>query len=369
MCPDKRSFFSHGLIFKNTNFVSSKQLLESVIKGLLSDPKTNTKFVIAEPSVMIPKENYKDTSLDLESIDQVFAFRCFSSRIVKYWLSGERKSNKWPPRHIIESVITKRCLLVPKERPLSDEFDLMWRVSFSEIEVMLAKTLTRQKHQYYLVAKYLIKGLEKCVISSYHIKTVFFWLLENDEFPSHMSLGEGVLLIIKELSKSLISHSILNYFVESSNLLEHIPIDECLMLADELKLVLSQPVLSFISSPQIKLVLKRTMDILEDDYTFDKLAPAFRTYKSAKTKLSLTPVLRILQSKLNLIGLACFKQMHLQKMGLDLFRCLADVNTYLEIPCKITDLLLEEMGYGFKYNNMDRIVSVFLALRLLSSDE
>ena len=131
---------------------------------------TNTKFVIAGPSVMIPQENYKDTSLDFESIDQVFAFRCFSSRIVKYWLSRERKSNKWPPRHIIESVITKGCL---------------------------------------------------------------------------------------------------------------------------------------------------------------------------------TPVLRILQSKLNLIGLVCFKQMHLQKMDLDLFRCLVDVNTYLEIPCKITDLLLEEMGYGF----------------------
>ena len=162
---------------------------------------------------MIPQENYKDTSLDFESIDQVFAFRCFSSRIVKYWLSRERKSNKWPPRHIIESVITKGCVLVPKGQPLSDEFDLMWRVSFSEIEVMLAKTLTREERQCYLVARYLIKDLEKCVISSYHIKTVFFWLLENDEFPSHMSLGEGVLLIIKELSKPLISHSILYYFV------------------------------------------------------------------------------------------------------------------------------------------------------------
>ena len=56
-------------------------------------------------------------------------------------------------------------------------------------------------------------------------------------------------------------------------------------------------------------------------------------------------------------------------MGLDLFRCLVDVNTYLEIPCKLTDLLLEKMGYGFKYNKMDRIVSVFLAIRLLISDE
>ena len=204
VCPDKRSFFSDERIFKNTNFVSSKQLLESVIKGLISYPKTNTKFVITGPSVMIPQENYKDTSLDFESIDQVFAFRCFSSRIVKYWLSRERKSNKWPPRNIIESVITKGCLLVPKGHTLSDKFDLMWMVSFSEIEVMLAKTLTRQKRQCYLVAKYLIKGLEKCVISSYHIKTVLFWLLENDEFPSHMSLGEGVLLIIKDLSKSLV---------------------------------------------------------------------------------------------------------------------------------------------------------------------
>ena len=256
---------------------------------------------------MIPPENYEDTSIEFESIDRVFAFRCFSSRIVKHWFSRERKSNKWPPRHIIESVITKGCLLVPKGHPLSDEFDLLWRVSFSELEVLLAKTLTREKRQCYLVAKNLIKGLEKCVISSYHIKTVFFWLLENDEFPSLVSLGEGVLLIIKEISKSLSSHSILNYFVEGSNLLEHIPIDECLLLAEELKLVLSQPVLSFISSPQIKLVLKNTMGIVEDDYTFDKLASAVRTHKSAITKLNLTPVLQILQNELNLIGLACLK--------------------------------------------------------------
>ena len=309
MCPDKRSFFSDELIFKNINFASSKQFLEGVIKGLLSGPKTNKKYeyVVTGPSVMIPPENYEDTSIEFESIDRVFAFRCFSSRIVKHWFSRERKSNKWPPRHIIESVITKGCLLVPKGHPLSDEFDLLWRVSFSELKVLLAKTLTREKRQCYLVAKNLIKGLEKCVISSYHIKTVFFWLLENDEFPSLVSLGEGVLLIIKEISKSLSSHSILNYFVEGSNLLEHIPIDECLLLAEELNLVLSQPVLSFISSPQIKLVLKNTMRIVEDDYTFDKLASAVRTYKSAKTKLSLTPVLQILQNELNLIGLACFK--------------------------------------------------------------
>ena len=74
---------------------------------------------------MVPPDNYQDTSVPYESVDQVFALRCFSSRIVKYWLPRERKSNKWPPRYIIESVITKGCLLVPKGHPLSDEFDLL----------------------------------------------------------------------------------------------------------------------------------------------------------------------------------------------------------------------------------------------------
>ena len=157
-----------------------------------------------------------------------------------------------------------------------------------------------------------------------------------------MSLGEGV-LNIEQLSKSLSTRSFL-IILSGSNMLEHVSIDECLLLADELKLLLSQPVLSFINPPQIKLVLKKTMDIVEDGYTFDKLASAVRTYKSANTKLSLTPVLRILQNKLNLIGFASLKQMHLHKMSLDLFRCLVDVNTYLEKRCNFTDLLLKKMG-------------------------
>ena len=368
VCSDQRSFYSDELIFKNTKFVSSKQLLESVAKGLLSHALPNEKYIITGPSVMVPPDNYQDTSIPYESIDQVFALRCFSSRIVKYWLSRERKSNKWPPRYIIESVITKGCLLVPKGHPLSHEFDLLWRVSFSEVEVLLSKALTRQKRQCYLVAKYLIKGLDKCVISSYHIKTVFFWLLENDEFPSDMSLGEGVLQIIKELSKSLSSHSIPNYFIEGNNLLEHIPIDECLLLADELKLALSQPVLSFINSPQIKLVLK-PMDLAGGEYTYDKVASAVRTYNSTKNKINLALVLRHLHFHLWTIGSVCLGQMDMYKMGLDLFRCLADVNIYLETPCKLTDLLVDEVKYGFKSSNVDRIVSAFIALRLLIGDE
>ena len=56
-------------------------------------------------------------------------------------------------------------------------------------------------------------------------------------------------------------------------------------------------------------------------------------------------------------------------MGLDLFRCLVDVNVYLETPCKLTDLLVDEVKYGFKSNNVDQIVSAFIALRLLIGHE
>ena len=63
MCPDKRSFYSDELTFKNTNFLSSKQLLESVARGLLSHSVPNKKYIITGPSVMVPPDNYKDTSV------------------------------------------------------------------------------------------------------------------------------------------------------------------------------------------------------------------------------------------------------------------------------------------------------------------
>ena len=168
-------------------------------------------------------------------------------------------------------------------------------------------------------------------------------MLENDELPSDMSLGEGVLQFIKELSKSLSSHSIPNYFIEGSNLLEHIPIDECLLLADALKLVLSQPVFTFISSPQIKLVLRKPMDQAEVKCNYEEVESAVCTYNSARNKNNLALVLRHLQFHLCNIGSVCLELMEMYKMGLDLFRCLVDVNIYLGISCKLSDLLVDEV--------------------------
>ena len=143
------------------------------------------------------------------------------------------KSNKWPLNSIsfqeLERLLKERVYAVPKPDPNDHKNgNLRWRLSFSVIEVELARSLNEIQRRCYRVLKALIKfdvneGLqEDRKFPSYFLKTLFFWFCENSSKESWtaQNLGKLWLRFLDSVIESLENNEIPHYFVPSYNLLE-----------------------------------------------------------------------------------------------------------------------------------------------------
>ena len=106
----------------------------------------------------------------------------------KSWLT---RNTAWPSNKLKHDIIRKGYLLVPTGNPTSPEKHLEWRCSFSVAEKMLFQSLGRIQIYIFLLFKVLIKEYlpgcvnwdgEREIISTYQLKTVFLWYLEDNEY-------------------------------------------------------------------------------------------------------------------------------------------------------------------------------------------
>ena len=110
--------------------------------------------------------------------------------------------------------------------------DFEFRFSFSEVELVLFKTLTCDQRKCFSAFKALIKHITKKLenitsvenkLSSYCLKTIFFWTCEttpagNWETPNGWS--RCLLYMIDQLMSCLKSGKFPGYFIPESNLLD-----------------------------------------------------------------------------------------------------------------------------------------------------
>ena len=146
--------------------------------------------------------------------------------VANEWQMRGRKSG-WPPKEIIEDVVSKGCHVVGTGHAHSAHRDLEWRFSFSYAEVVLTSNLSSVQKQCYL----LFKTLHLCAfkhpqgIVSYHLKTLLLWAAE--EIPQAMwtedTVGSMLTYLLDKLLYCLIQHNLPNYFIPSNNLLDAIP--------------------------------------------------------------------------------------------------------------------------------------------------
>ncbi|KAL3857141.1 hypothetical protein ACJMK2_011836 [Sinanodonta woodiana] len=114
------------------------------------------------------------------------------------WLTRKRRYN-WPSRETIGLIQEMGALLVPVGHKLSQEQHLEWRVSFSYGEKLLMWLFNSIQYKCYI----LLKMINKCfikpvvgddVLSSYHLKTCMFYLIENT--PEAIWQQDNLLLLI-----------------------------------------------------------------------------------------------------------------------------------------------------------------------------
>ena len=162
-----------------------------------------------------------------EQVDNVSALRCFGwPDCAAEWLKRKRKHN-WPPPDLIHICSTLGFLLVMVGHPNSSEQELQWRLSFSFQERLLVDQFNSVQFKCYIVLKYLnmeIQGnnVNRLFLSSYHLKTAMFYLIENkpSDFWKPENLVSCVIAAFERIHKWIEADNCPNYFIPDENMFE-----------------------------------------------------------------------------------------------------------------------------------------------------
>ena len=168
--------------------------------------------------------------------------------IARDWVSRPRPGD-WPSVEVLQQCIVTDCHVVPvghRESPRHVK-NKEWRLSFSGAEIVLANSLSHEQRQAVIVSKLILKVVLldvlqrkprlKChkSVSSYELKTSFYWLREKRS--DWGALSEDVRSILSALARSLHDRCLPDYFIPEKNLLKNATSDLLTELCSELQVV------------------------------------------------------------------------------------------------------------------------------------
>ena len=138
------------------------------------------------------------------------------------WLTRQRP-NGWPSDALIHQIVSKDVYIVPVGYPFCHKAFYEWRISFSQAEKILAKSLTIHQKKVYIILKLLHKVFlsHPSILATYHLKTVLFWTIEKT-LPSMWCedrLAYCLLALLDQLHAFLKQGSIPNYFIPEYNVI------------------------------------------------------------------------------------------------------------------------------------------------------
>ncbi|XP_052259291.1 uncharacterized protein LOC127863711 isoform X2 [Dreissena polymorpha] len=157
-------------------------------------------------------------------------------RVAEEWITRARR---WPTNELVQDVVHIGCQIVAK-RPLypelngdrknedhsseADEYDDCFRLSFSQCELALAKQFSEIQLLCWRTLKAYQKSFlrnEPPVLTSYHWKTVLFWIREetDDEFWSERNFLNCVSKALDFMITCLLDRFLPGYFVRKENLI------------------------------------------------------------------------------------------------------------------------------------------------------
>ena len=191
-----------------------------------------------------PSYCLQSRSEKLVTCDRVVAIKCEGwPKISKEWAT--RTPRNWPARDLVDKVYSSGFALVGKPASASGDVSREWRLSFSIAEMTLIRNFNDcQSKVYYLIRSIYVQYLKEKVsgiLSSYNLKTIMFWILE--EKPSTYWSTEGIpkiiLDIFQKLNSSLKSRFCPHYFLPAHNLLYKVADTDILRAAREVDVILT----------------------------------------------------------------------------------------------------------------------------------
>ncbi|XP_069106600.1 cyclic GMP-AMP synthase-like receptor [Argopecten irradians] len=193
---------------------------ELIIPGVLTD------CIITGPSIAyVTTGGFNPGTFAIDKIDTVISIPCAKwPTVAEEWIYRKRDHN-WPPSDFISEHVKRGCYVVPVGCKECSRQHLDWRLSFVLVEQALVLDFNPTQFQCLLLLKQLKKfNLETeigDIISSYILKTVVFWVIE--ESPPALWVPHRLLTVVHLCLDRVIecvqSDFCPNYFIRTCNLL------------------------------------------------------------------------------------------------------------------------------------------------------
>ncbi|XP_069121182.1 uncharacterized protein [Argopecten irradians] len=208
-----------------TKLRGSAYLLNTTSQAILCDDDGESDFKVVHGPALTQTYLAADESLILQ-IDMVLGYHCLSlPKDFDEWCNRKRNYN-WPPSWIIEATKKYGCFVVGVGHPNSDTQAIEWRLSMTKTEYLLTKSFNHVQIKCYvlmkLVLKWIIQPQMKEPLSSYHVKTVMFWMSEEHERQIWRpeNLADCFMSSLMQLRMFVENKRCPNYFITDVNLLE-----------------------------------------------------------------------------------------------------------------------------------------------------
>ena len=183
------------------------------------------------PCLMVEHRNifgyYRNTSGQLMEADVAFALKCNRwPDEFNEWIRRPRRHN-WPSPELIAKISRLDCHAVAVGDPTSSVRSQEWRLSYLMGERELVWSFNDVQIQTYVILKSLrkkhLEPLAADQISSYHLKTIMFWLIEEEGNSRWVeeNLLECVNSCLERLQHSIAEGNLQHYFHRRNNLLRH----------------------------------------------------------------------------------------------------------------------------------------------------
>ena len=173
----------------------------------------------------------------------------------------ERTRKHWPSTSLLDAMMKQPMLLVmvgPKG--IQDSY-LMFRISWSTLEIILSSSLEPWLKQGFVCFKYTFKSVLKSLrpddstkdgrsrVGSYHLKTVFLRYLEEHPLQLKGSPFQLMMELCQGLQRYLLMGCLSHYFLPECDLLQTVGDEERQYALQAVGQIISDPLVAILRSP------------------------------------------------------------------------------------------------------------------------
>ena len=181
------------------------------------------------------------------SFDIVPSLSCSGFPAIANGWKTRTEGKSWPCPKTVEDILESGFHLVPKTSKLpGSDPTLSFRIAFSNAEKLLASSFTVFQRECYRVFKmYYYERLKRDpkVLTTYHLKTVFFWVLEATDSTVWKEENRAYccMLLFNYLLTALLESNLPHYFIPQNNLFQYLNEEDLKIDMYEIEKILEDP--------------------------------------------------------------------------------------------------------------------------------